>query len=356
MELKTKRTDLLKSLAKVSGSIDKNIIIKSDENVSMSAANETISIMETFPGEVKKEGEICVEFSRLLNFTKNYSGEEVGLKTTKAGWMNIQGDNIKLRLPGIHKDNYPVVMFDDMPNKLEIDHNEIRNAINMTKFAIGQNKAREGLMGLNITSKEGNVIFTGADGFIISRYTIDSKTEDFNILIPQKTATEIEKVIDSDSIISYDDNKIQIESKSTKFRSKLMGATFPSLDRLLEKKSHQIKIPKQGLSDITNILLSISTSSEDPIVKLIFSNEKVKLESQKLDTGDGDGTIECDYSGEELTIALNLLMLKKAITAIDQAKDDSVIFGIDDHSHSITLGTESLDRYSAAIMPVKIQW
>ncbi len=358
MELTVSRKDLLNSLGSVSGAIKKNVLVEVSEKLNISTTDEIISIMSSCGADIKKEGSVCVEYSRLLGFAKNYQGESIKLKATKAGWLNIEGENIKLRLPGA-KDEKPVVEFKSLDNIVKIDYNEMKNAINMTEFAVGVNKAREGLMGLNMDISSNSVVLSGADERIMARYISEVKN-DFTstVLIPKKSASEIGKIVDSDSVISLSENIIQIESGSLKFKSSLLQAGFPNLNGLIDiSAKNKIKVSKDPLTNLINVLLSVSTGRESlSVFKFVFGGGKIQIISQKLDTGDGDGVIDCDYTGPDIEVGVNIEFLRKAMAVINDIEDDHVFFNIKDSGSPIVLTSDSMPNYKSMIMPVRILW
>lgn len=358
MELTIKRNEFYGLLNTVSGVAERHILIQADEKLSISAEGKSLSIMAISTPEIKKEGQVCVDFTKLMNFIKSYSGEDITLKSTKAGWLNVHGDKIKIRLPGVGESNYPLMNFTELESQLILDHNELKNAISMTSYAIGQNKAREGLMGLNMAVSSGKVTFSSGNMFIMARYRIDCESGfEKDILIPERSVKEISKMISEGSTISFSDSNIQIESDSCKFKSSLLGAKFPNLSQVIDSPMPNIaKIDKSALMSYIDMISSVASAEKDPIVKFIFSDNKLNIVSKNLDTGDGDGTIDCEYCGSENSVGINLSYLKKIISAFSQVNDDCVSFHIADGGKPVGITSESLPNCKSVIMPVTVQW
>jgi len=355
MELTISKQNLTSSLQKISGVATDNIVISADEKVSISATNGIISIMQSCPAEIKKPGEVCIDYKRIANFAKNYTGESVTLKSTKAGWLNIEGTRVKLRVPGAHKDNWPIIKFKRPANEITADKTEIKNGIALTEFAVGQNIAREGMLGLNLKSESGNILFTSADGHMATRYSAKSDSE-FNILIPHKSAVEIMKSIDDDCQIFYDENIIQFESDSIKFKTTLLGAQFPAIDKLFADRKNSIKVNRESLISFINILDSIVSIEKDPVVKFSIKENKIDILSKKMDTGDGDASIDCDYSGDEISVGVNIILLRNAIKGFGIMKEENIILNIDGQDAPILVTSESIENYRTFFMPVRIKW
>lgn len=351
MELKINRKELQNALQKVSGIVQKNVIIEATEKTKLSTSNQNSCIEVSCESEISKIGKVCVEFQRLFNLAKNYSGESLEFKTTKAGWLNITGQNIKLRIPGVS--DYPPVSFIPLKNTLKID---FRTGIDLAHHATIENASRACFGGIYIVSENGRLTFTGADSFCFSRYYSKSES-DTKLLMLKQTALEIEKLIDESTILYYDDSRIQLESDSVKFRSSLMQDHYPNIDILIDtEKKNVVSVDREGLNGLINIFTDIAAAEKDPVVKFIFKKGKISVESKKLDTGDGDGEIECNYQGDDVSIGINLQVLKKSMTAINQTKDEKLNFHFDNPESSIILTTESLQNYKAGLMPVRLQW
>ena len=358
MELTVKKEEILNSLIDISGAVDKYVLITVGKKTKLSASNDILSIESSFESEIKKVGKICVDFIKLSNFVKRYPGNEITFKESKAGWLNIQGENVKLRIPGIEESLYPVVMFSELEKKINIDKNDINKAIAMTEFAIGQNIARPGMMGLcfKITPKQ--IFSYSADGYIFSKYKIDGDFQiNDEILIPQKTVSEIPKIFEDNAVLSFSESNIQIETSKLKFRSSLLESKFPSIDSIIDgEKPNIAKIKKDDLGSYIGMFESVISQEKDQIVKFIFENNKINIESQKLDTGEGDGLIDCEYSGEKIKIGINIIFLKKIINAHSKIKNEHILFHIKDAGSMVNVTSESLPNCITGFMPVRIKW
>lgn len=358
MELNIKKSNFYSILNKVSGVAERHILIQAGEKLSISAEGKSLSIMVISNPEIKKEGKVCVELAKLMNFVKSYSGDDITLKSTKAGWLNVHGDKIKIRLPGVGEASYPYMNFTDLENSITIDYNDLKNAISMTSYAIGQNKARKGLTGLNMAIFSRKVIFTAGNGPTASRYKIEHESDfEKDILIPENAVTEMLKIIEDGSKISFSDSKIQVESESCKFRASLLEAKFPNLDQVIDIQSPDTaKVNKSSLMSYIDMINSVASAEKEPIVKFIFSDNKLSIVSQSLDTGEGDGTIDCEYTGPENSIGINLTYLKKTISAYSQVDDECINFHIANAKSPVGITSESLPNCKSIIMPVMIKW
>ncbi len=355
MELTINKNDLSDMIQKVSGSAEKDVIIEVGEKASASTSNGIISIRSESDAEIKEVGSVCVDYKKILNFSKNYKGGTVKLKSTKAGWLHIEGDRVKLRIPGTHKENWPIISFKDLENKIEADWSDIKNGIVLTEFAVGQNVAREGLLGLNIKAESGSICFTSADGHSATRYTGKSDSE-FNILIPHKSALEMMKLIDDDCQVSFNENHIQIESPSIKFKSSLLGAKFMSIDKLFASRPNRVKVNRESILSDISVLDSIISIEKDPVVKFVIHDNKIDIVSQRIDTGEGDAYIDCEYQGDEISIGVNVSLFRKAVKGFGILKDDDIIIEIGTQTTPIAISSESNEKYRTLFMPVRIEW
>jgi len=358
MDLTIKRNDFHKMISTVSGVAERHILIEAEEKLNISAVGKSDSVMAISGADVNEKGRLCVDMSKLMNFVKSYSGEDLNLKSTKAGWLNIQGESVKIRLPGVGESEYPLTDFTELKNHITLDHNELKNAISMTMYAIGQNEAREGLMGLNLSVTPEKVVFTAGSGPMASRYRIDHKSDfEKDILIPQRTVSEIIKVIENGSKISFSDSNIQVESESCKYKSSLLGATFPNLNSFIDTPSQDTaKINKSDLMSYIDMINSVASAETFPVVKFVFSNGKLEIISQNLDTGQGDGNLDCEYDGPEKSIGVNLNYLKKSISVHNHVEDEEIIFHIAGVREPIGITSESLPNCKSIVMPVTIKW
>ena len=343
-----------------------NLLIEtiSDNRISIKATNHENSVYGEFDANVQFPGSICVSTSKLFNLVREFRADLVQINATPQNWVYIICGNSKVKLPGVEPSQFPTVEFKNLEKEIILPPKILRNAIDRNIYAIGENESRKNLMGLNLQIVSGNEIsWTGADSFRICQLNTVLEKEGLtegNIIIPKKNLQEIKRVLEfsqDDVLLSFDDNIFQVFSGAIKYKTRLIEAEFPNLNRLVNRTSlYDVNISKQELLNAIKILSTITEGDQKSVVKVTFGTGQMTLESQKLEFGEGNDNIVCDYDGEPMSIGLNIKYFLDAVQAFDAAADENIILSIYNPETPFIIHCEEWDNYKSVLMPVRIKW
>ncbi len=117
-----------------------------------------------------------------------------------------------------------------------------------------------------------------------------------------------------------------------------------------------VKLPKHELLNAVRVLSTVTEGDQKSVMKLTFQQGQIILESQKLEFGEGNDVIFCDYEGEDLSIGLNIRFFLDAIQAFDTAEDDNLDLNLTGPEAPFILQCDEWENYKTVLMPVRIQW
>ncbi|MDT8445932.1 MAG: DNA polymerase III subunit beta [bacterium] len=332
--------------------------------ISLKATNYEITFEGGFPAEVLEEGQICLSSSKLFNLVRNFQGLEVHFESTPQNWVFLTCGNSKVRLPGLDPQSYPPIEFKELANAFTLPGSLLKAAIDRTFFAIGENESRKNLMGLNLeTLGENQLRWMGADAFRISQLVTQSDqpvAAQGNIIIPKKSLPEIKRIIDHNSgelQLSFDDNQFQLFTSQIKFKTRLIEADYPNLESLLSQQAPiQLSLPKDELIHAVRILNTLTDDDHNAVMKLTLGPGEVLVESQKLEYGEANDRIACDYQGEAMSVGLNIQFFMEGLMAFDTSGDKMVTLHITGPVAPMMLTSASWEQFKTILMPVKIKW
>ncbi len=343
-----------------------NILIETigETGISIKATNHDNSVFGDFDAKVKEPGSICVGTSKLFNLVRELKGNQIQIESTPQNWVYLTCGNSNIKLPGVEPDKFPNVEFKKLERAFQIPPDILKIAIDRTYFAIGENESRKNLMGLNLRVVSTNQIsWKGADSYRICQYnsSLDSSLpQEGNIIIPKKSLLEIKRVLefgDESVDISFDDNIFQIFTPTVKYKTRLIEAEFPNLDRLVNNPAlHIVSLSKMELLNAVRILSTLTEGDQKSVMKLIFEENRITLESQKLDFGEGNDVITCDYVGDKMSIGLNIRFFLDAIQSFESSSDDIIQLCITKPEAPFIMQCEEWENYKTVLMPVRIQW
>src|SRR5689334_25359442 len=98
MEVTVRREDLVKGLHLVQGVVERrntlpilaNVLIEpAAEGVALTATDMEVGLRGLIPAQVKKKGAVTVSARKLYEIAREVPGEEVVLRSTQAGWVEV---------------------------------------------------------------------------------------------------------------------------------------------------------------------------------------------------------------------------------------------------------------------------
>ncbi len=342
-----------------------NVLLETTpQGISFKATNFEVSFWGQFPAQIEEPGRCCLPIAKMFNLVRNFTASDVNLETTQQLWAMLSSGHTQIRLPGMDPDSFPPVAFSPLPNRFLMPADQLKLTIDRTFFAIGENESRKNLMGLNLQVKEpGRLAWMGADAFRISynETKIPGPTpEKGNLIIPKKSLVEVKKILDHSAgeiQVSYDDNVFQLESGDLKFKTRLIEADYPNLESILSALGpNQIQLPKGELLRSVRILNTLYDADPNAVMKLTLKQDRVVVESQKLEGGEGMDVIYADYQGEELSIGINIQFMLEALQVVEPAPDALVTFYFTGPVQPCFLTAKAWPEFKIVLMPVKIKW
>lgn len=342
-----------------------NLLVETkQDSVIFKATNYDLTFEGEFPALIEEAGSISVQTAKLNNLVKNFIHDEIEFQSTPQHWVFLTNGKSKIKLPGLEPSAYPQIEFKPLEQSLSLDGRHVVQAIERTLFAIGENESRKNLMGLNMQVDQGQEIrWLGADAFRISHEITEldqALNAKGNIIIPKRSLGEIKKILDychGEVRISFDENLFQLESEKIKFKTRLIEADYPNLEAIVSALGPiEAKLPRAELIRAVRLINTVTDMDPNSVMKLTLNEGIATIESQKLEMGEGNDEIRCDYQGEEISVGLNINFFLECLQVFDASGDEEILINLTGPVNPVVLRTPSWGRFRSILMPVKIKW
>ena len=322
MKIITEKSKLLKPLSHIQGIVEKrntipilsNVVIRAiDNNLSLSATDMDIDILETFDCKVINSGEITVTANILYDITRKLmDGSEVQIEFN-GGTASLESNKSKFQLPVLPVEDYPNLSQGDFPINFNLSVAELCKIIDKTKFAISMEETRYYLNGIYLHKHNNKLVSVATDGHRLARTSVDlpdGANLTNGIIIPRKAIYEIRKLIDdysNDEIvsISLSDNKIRVQIGNSVITSKLIDGNFPDYEKVIPTENSNIVTLDCLLFSESVDRVSTIFSDKSRSVRISLSSNQLSLEANSPDTGSASEEIEISYENEEMSIGFN---------------------------------------------------
>ncbi len=233
--------------------------------------------------------------------------------------------------------------------------------INQTAFSMAVQDARHFLNGLFFEVTDSRITVVATDGHRLSMSASDLKNsaEKTSCIIPRKCIMEIKRILTSfkdnkEILVDFNITKSDIFIKIGQYiiKSKLIEGSYPDYNKVFpESLPHKLDVNKDELK-LALQRMSILSNEQFKGVKLSLSKSETKLSTNNPSQEEGEDSISCSYSGDEMEIGFNLTYL---IEVIDVISSENVVLQLNnsDSGCLISSNNESaLNKY--IIMPMRV--
>ena len=345
MDFYITKEEIVKSLSATLGVVEKrqtlpilsNVLISVDEaSVKLKATDleseiETLSTITNFKSEgqttapAKKLGELCRLLPDLSEIHVFLDGENLKIETSSG----------KYSLATLPSADFPIFDIEEDKNKTSIQAPNLKELINKTSFAMGNQDWRHYLNGLYLVIDDTKItgVATDAHRLAIANQMVNEGSEEtISGIIPRKSINEIAKIInDKNENISLEigSSSISIESGETKFSSKLIEGKFPDYEQVIPSgESSELTINKKNLSESLS-RVSVLSSEKYRGVRMRITDNNLNISANNPEKEQAEEQIDCAYEGEIIDIAFNVNYLQEILSSIDSENVIIHFFGSD---------------------------
>lgn len=340
-------------------SILSNVFLSTNNGMlTIKATDIKVSFETKIPVNIIKEGTttvFCDKFASIIAALP--SGEiEVEQKDQK---IVIQSTNKKasFSLKTISDNDFPSFTVPYNTQSFEVPAKEFKKMITQTIFAISDDETRYFMNGIFMEKKENHLIFAATDGrrlaFIKRDFGI--VLPDFKgVIIPPKILSIIQRKASDEGPISIEigEKNVFFSFNSYKFSSILIDGQFPNYTRVIpELQQYFFTVNTNDfIQALKRVALLVEQKSKRIFLKI--NQNVLSISSNENELGTANEEITCEYSGQEVIMALNYTYLEEPLKVIDS---ENTRIEFTDPMRAITLYAESNKEYFHIIMPMQME-
>ncbi|MCB9818851.1 DNA polymerase III subunit beta [Candidatus Nomurabacteria bacterium] len=292
----------------------------------MRATNLEIAVEATVVADVTEEGVVAVPASVLLQTVSLNKEKSVTLRAEDGGLV-VEASGSETLIKSIPHEEFPSIP------KVEGGGQTINNhlfslGIKSSAFAASVSSIKPELGSVYIfQKKEHSLTFVATDSFRLMEKSVPQKGVIFesSVLLPQKNALEIARVLDSvssDPVCRFNDNQFSLEfSEGVYITSRLISGSFPDYEQIMPKEfAAKVTLLKEDLVRAfkkTSIFLNKFAQ-----VGLYITKGSLTVSAVGGELGTTTESLKAETEGEELTLNFNQRYLSEVLSHM---VDDSVV-------------------------------
>lgn len=323
---------LLKQLQQISGVINANTVLPILEDYLFDVEKNKLSVTATdletvmqvqLNIEAKDTGKICIPAKILMDSLKNLPDQPLTFTIDKNYGIEITSDNGKYKVMGENPDNFPKAPVADDTTSFTMTSTALITAINKTMFAVSSDDLRPAMTGVYFEMLTDGLQCVATDAHRLVRYKRTDvkcpKTDNF--IVPKKPLNLLKGALpdnEDELTISYNGNHLFVTHNTTRMSCRLIDARFPDYKVVIPADSpYHLTVNKL---DFQNALrrVSIFSNKSTNQVALTIGGSHLQLAAQDIDFSfEGNERMNCQYTGEDLSIAFNARFLIEMLNAAD---------------------------------------
>lgn len=371
MKFTVEKEVLLQGLNKVSKAISsKNLIpilsgVKFDltsEGLFLSASDNDISIETFIPNDkldnIEKTGCTVIQGKYILEIIRKLEGKIVSINLLDGIKVLISCGNSEFSLNCMDYDDFPNLNIEEKKDPIILDKEEFKEIINKTSFAVSTQETRPILTGINFKISKNKLEAIATDSYRLAKKTVNLTTdlkEDISTVIPGKNLIELTKIIeDNDNKIEMHlfNNKVLFKYDNTKFQTRVLGGTFPDVERLVPTSYELvIKANQEEFYKVIDRAALLTSEKDKNIVKFECNGNNLVVSSNSPEIGKVEEKMTVEKSiDQDIKIAFSSRFMMDALRTI---KSENVLLNFNGDVKPIIIFDDDDSSVLQLILPIK---
>ena len=311
---------------------------------------------------IKEQGATVVNAIMFSEIIRKLPDTEIKIEVNENNLLVIECEGSLYKLATMNPEEFPELPEINVENSVEIEQNSFKDMIRKTIFAISTEENRPIFTGCLFEVKGNKLNVVAVDGFRLAWKSkfLQTKTNDFSAVIPGRTLTEINKILND----SFDNIKIGIaknqalfEMEGCKIVTRLLEGEFLNYSSVLPQKwETRVRADKSALLNCFERISLISASSIEKEkkypVKLTVDVGKITI-SCTNQTGDAKEELYLTTEGQNLEAGFNPKYFLESLRNID---DEEIFIDLGTSiSPCIIQSVEETGDYKYMILPIRLK-
>ena len=333
-------------------------IQKNELKIKTTDLDQTIISQTTILDE--KEGSVAIPMAKLVDIIGALPDEEIRFSTTEDNVVEINSKQGAYRISGKNAEDFPETNKPEKQDTITLSGKEYLQMVEKTAFAASKDDLKPALTGVYVNVESSQMTAVATDGHKLVKY--EKKITNLNktsqsIIIPTKFFNITKNIFEQkdDVVLHIDQNQILIEQNELSIISRIIKEKFPDFNSVIptDNKTKATINPADFISCVKRV--SIFSNRTTKQIVLSFSSGGVVVSAEDLETStSGKEHLECDFSGEEMSISYNAKYLQETIQHIDGKEIEFYLNTPLSAAVLVPKTQKDLEKHTTLLMPLRI--
>lgn len=366
MNIQINRETLLKPLTSVTSIVEKrhtlpilsNLLLETKQNkILLTATDLEMQISLSVDGATGGDISTTISAKKLLDICRSLpDSSEINLATSDSR-VTLKAGKSRFNLQTLPAADYPVMTKTQGQSTLvTLAQRQLKELLKQVEFAMAQQDIRYYLNGLLFEVSANRLNIVGTDGHRLSFTSTELKQnyDKQEVILPRKTVVELIKLLDDseeDVNIEISTNQVNFSFSNIKLISKVIDGKFPDYTRVIPT-GHQNTFTTERLGVLLAMQrASILSNEKYRGIRMVLSNNNLKLISTNSDQEEAEEELEINYGGDGLDIGFNVTYL---IDVLNNTNSEQATFSFADANSSCLITVPNNIDYKYVVMPMRI--
>ena len=365
--IKSLRDTLLAPLQSVSGIVERrhtlpilsNVLLeKKGGLLTLLATDIEIQITTSTEGAMGDgDGAVTVGARKLQEILRSLSDNSEVSLVLEDKRLQVRSGKSRFSLQTLPANDFPrMTISDGDTRQFSISQKAFRQLIAKTQYGMAAQDVRYYLNGLLllVEGKELRAVATDGHRLAFASVEIEADLPRQEMILPRKTVLELNRLlVDTDDAlnITLAPNQIRFAFGSVVLVSKLIDGKFPDYERVVPAtlKNH-MTVARQTLMQAMS-RAAILTNEKFRGVRVVLSENSLKLIAANAEQEEAQEEIEVNYSGDPIDVGFNVGYL---LDVLNNVHAEEIQWSFNDANSSALITLPGNERFKYVVMPMRI--
>ncbi len=365
--IKSLRDTLLAPLQSVSGIVERrhtlpilsNVLLeKKGDRLTLLATDIEIQITTSTEGATGDgDGAVTVGARKLQEILRSLSDNSEVSLVLEDKRLQVRSGKSRFSLQTLPANDFPrMAISEGDTRQFSISQKAFRQLIAKTQYGMAAQDVRYYLNGLLllVEGKELRAVATDGHRLAFASVEIEADLPRQEMILPRKTVLELNRLlVDTDDAlnITLAPNQIRFAFGSVVLVSKLIDGKFPDYERVVPAtlKNH-MTVARQTLMQAMQ-RAAILTNEKFRGVRVVLSENSLKLIAANAEQEEAQEEIEVNYSGDPIDVGFNVGYL---LDVLNNVHTEEIQWSFNDANSSALITLPGNARFKYVVMPMRI--
>jgi DNA polymerase-3 subunit beta len=367
MEIRAKREEMVPSLMKVSGIVERrqtlpilgNLLVSAGEGrVRLTGTDLEVEVETEFAADVEVGGDVTIPARKLMDICRALpEAAEIVLKAEQDR-ATLRAGRGRFAFATLPSKGFPVMDVASGSQRVELGQGRLKHLITKTAFAMAHQDVRYYLNGLLFSRKGDEIIAVATDGHRLARASASLAGEggggDLEVILPRKTVLELGRLLagtEETCVLEISERAVRVDMGDTVLTSKLVDGRYPDYERVIPRGGQVLAVA--GREDLRQALgrTAILSSEKYKGVTLDFEAGLLRCLAHNPEEEEAEEELSVEYDGEKTAIGFNVGYLIDALNVVDQGE---VEIWFKDSNSSAVLRGRGVEGETFVVMPMRL--